>query len=185
MQLFEAIRKRHSYRGGYTDQLVTRDDLCKIVEAGIRAPSGYNAQTTRFVIVNEADLLQAIAAHNPASTVLNQCKALIACIAPKEPAADSDRADRNRLFFGIEDCSAAVENMLLAITALGYASVWLDGWLRREGRAEAIGQLLRVPSSHVVRVLLPIGLPAEERPQAPKKPFAERAWFNRYGGQDT
>lgn len=185
MQLFESIRKRHSYRGGYTDRAVPREDLCRIVEAGIKAPSGYNAQTTRFVIIDEADLLKAVAAHNPASTVLDECKALIACVAPKEPPPDSDRADPNRLFFGVEDCSAAVENMLLAITALGYASVWLDGWLRREGRAEAIGHLLGVPSSYVVRVLLPIGVPAEERCQAPKKAFTERAWFNRYRGQDA
>ena len=35
--------------------------------------------------------------------------------------------------------------MLLAITALGYATVWIDGALRAEDRAQRIGQLLGVP----------------------------------------
>jgi nitroreductase len=83
--------------------------------------------------------------------------------------------------FAVEDCSAAVENILLAITTLGYATVWIDGWLRGEGRAETVGALLGVPQDKVIRILLPIGVPAEKRSPAEKKPFAERAWFNRYG----
>ena len=38
--------------------------------------------------------------------------------------------------FGAEDCAAAVANMLLAITAVGYATVWTDGALRREVEAK-------------------------------------------------
>ena len=59
--------------------------------------------------------------------------------------------------------------------------MWIDGWLRVEGRAKAIGDLLGVPEDCVVRILLPIGVPAEQRSQAAKLPFEERAWFNRYG----
>ena len=78
-------------------------------------------------------------------------------------------------------CAAAVENMLLAITALGLGAVWVDGWLRVEGRAERIGELLGIPSGKVVRVILPVGVPAKQGRRAQKLPFSERAWFNRYG----
>ncbi|MHC4951653.1 MAG: nitroreductase family protein, partial [Planctomycetota bacterium] len=53
MDLFEAIKKRHCYRGGFTDAAVSREDLTKIVQAGLEAPSGKNCQTTRFVIVDD------------------------------------------------------------------------------------------------------------------------------------
>ena len=72
--------------------------------------------------------------------------------------------------------------MLLAITALGYASVWLDGWLRYDGHDEAVASLLGVPGDHIVRVLLPLGRPVNAEPQHPKRPWGERAWFGRYGG---
>jgi nitroreductase len=73
--------------------------------------------------------------------------------------------------------------MLLAVTALGYATVWLDGVLRREDRAKRIARLLGVPDDREVRILLPIGVPVEQHAQKEKLPFDKRAWFNRYGSQ--
>lgn len=83
--------------------------------------------------------------------------------------------------FHAEDCAAAVENMLLAITALGYASVWLDGVLRLDGVAERLAALLGVPGGKIVRIVLPLGVPAEAAAQRERLPFESRAWFNRYG----
>jgi len=59
------------------------------------------------------------------------------------------------------------------VTALGYATVWIDGALRREGRSEAIGEAIGIPDDRVVRIILPIGVPAEEGPRKEKKPFAK------------
>ncbi len=74
-----------------------------------------------------------------------------------------------------------LENMLLAITAIGYAAVWIDGWLRPAGRAETIGKLLGLPGDKVVRIILPIGAPEYPVRGPEKKPFDQRAWFNSYG----
>ena len=113
------------------------------------------------------------------NTAMQQAKAMIVCIVDKEPPAVYENKS-----FAIEDCSAAVENMLLAITALGYASVWIDGWLRVERRAEKIGELLNVPDNKIVRIILPIGHPAEEVTAREKLPFEKRAWFNGYQRQE-
>lgn len=175
MEFFEVIARRHSYRGPFEERPVPREDLCRIVQAGLQAPSGRNAQTTTFVIVDDADLVRQITSLPGANMALQQARALIACIVDRQPQAVYEGHH-----FQIEDCAAAVENMLLAITALGYASVWIDGWLRLQDRAATIGRLLGVPADKVIRVLLPIGVPVEAWPQKEKKPFAERAWFNRY-----
>ena len=53
MDLFDAIAQRYTYRGSFTPAPVPRDDLVKIVQAGIQAPSGKNEQTTSFVIVDD------------------------------------------------------------------------------------------------------------------------------------
>jgi nitroreductase len=156
---------------------VPATDLRKIVQAGLQAPSGGNAQTTRFVIVNDPELVSAIRNVHPTNAAMQQAPAYIACILDREP---------ERIYgqhaFQVEDCAAAVENMLLAVTALGYATVWVDGWLRREGHAERIGELLGLPAGKVVRIILPIGIPAEVHQQAEKMPFDQRVWFNRYEG---
>jgi nitroreductase len=176
MELFDAIAKRHSYRGAFKDEAVSRKDLEAIVEAGLKAPSGKNCQTTRFVIVDEDDILEKIRGMHANNKAMQQCRALIACIVDIEPEAVYEG-----LSFQVEDCAAAVENMLLAVTALGYATVWIDGWLRAQGRAETIGDLLGVPKDKLIRVVLPIGIPSEEYRQPEKMSFGERAWFIKFG----
>ena len=177
MDLFETIKERYSYRGGFQDKPVPREDLRRIVQAGLDAPSGRNGQTTRFIIVDDAELLGRIGAMEGANPSLRAARALIACLLDREP-----EAVYGDLHFQVEDCAAAVENMLLAVTALGYATVWIDGWLRNEGRAEAIGQLLGAPGDKTMRIILPLGVPVQPGPRPEKLPFEERAWFNRWEG---
>ncbi len=171
MDVFEAINKRYSYRGPFRDVPIPREHLRKIVEAGIRAPSGKNAQTTSFVIVDDPVLLRQIAALFENKPVCSTAKAMIVCITDPRPVMGD-------VSFHVEDCAAAVENMLLAITALGYATVWIDGALRYNRIAERIGDVFCVPSDRIVRVLLPVGIPAEPGSQREKLPFEQRAWFN-------
>jgi nitroreductase len=175
MELFDAIAKRHSYRGPFTDSPVPRQDLEKIVQAGIQAPSACNRQMASFVIVDDPQVLRQIAEW-VGKPVCQSAKAMIVCVGDPSPVY-------NEWSFVKEDCAAAVENMLLAITALGYASVWLDGALRAEDRAARIGRLLGVPADRSVRILLPIGVPAEPGTQRERLPFSDRAWFNQFGAK--
>ncbi|OQY20465.1 MAG: hypothetical protein B6I36_00830 [Desulfobacteraceae bacterium 4572_35.1] len=175
MDLFETLKKRHSYRGSMTKQKVPREDLRTIVQAGIMAPSGKNAQTTEFIIIDKPDLIDKLNKLHPVNTAMQQAQAMIACIIDKEPEKIYSGYD-----FQLEDCAAATENMLLAITALGYASVWIDGWLRMDKRADTISAWLDLPPSKKLQILLPIGKPLESWAQKEKKTFKERARFNSY-----
>jgi len=174
MDLFTAIQQRYSYRGEYRPEPVSRDHLQEIVQAGILAPSGCNAQTTSFVIVDDPDKVRQIR-EIVGRPFLATAPAFIACIVDPTPAF------RN-CSFAAEDCAAAVENMLLAITGLGYASVWLDGVLRTPAIKSGLAALLQLPATREVRVLLPVGRPAAPLGPKEKQPFAKRAWFNVYGG---
>ncbi|MDO4570172.1 MAG: nitroreductase family protein [Planctomycetia bacterium] len=173
MDFFEAVAARHSYRDTYTDAPVPREDLIKIVEAGAAAPSGKNAQTTKFVVIDDPALLAQIAQWVERPTSCATAKAAIAVVSKPE-----------NVFLGrsfhVEDYSAAVENMLLAISALGYASVWVQGYLLVDETAQKINKLLRIPEGESIEVLLPVGVPAKKGHNPPKKPLEERMWFNRH-----
>lgn len=177
MDFFEAVARRHSYRGPFLPAAIPREDLRRIVQAGLRAPSGYNGQSTSFVVVDDPALRARIAQIVPGDA-LEKAPAVI--VAVMDPSATPDKT----MSFGVEDYAAAVENVLLAVTALGYATVWMDGAVRREGRAEELARLLEVPPPRVVRAILPVGVPAEIRGQRDKRPFDDRAWFNRYGSRE-
>jgi nitroreductase len=176
MDVFDAMARRYSYRGPFTTDPVPREDLRRIAQAGIQAPSACNEQVVSFVIVDDPQLLHRIA------TVVDRpvcatARAMIACVA-------DPRAVYKGCAFDREDVAAAAENMLLAATALGYASVWLDGVLRVNDVGARVGELLGVPAGQTVRILLPLGRAAEPGVQREKLPFHCRAWFNRHGSAE-
>jgi nitroreductase len=176
MDLFEAIKERHSYRLGFKETPIPEEDLRRIVQAGLDAPSGCNAQTTRFVIVNDPEKVQSISElsiHN--RKAMKQAKAYILICLEKNPTHSY-----KNMSFQVEDSAAAVENMLLAITALGYGSVWIDGWLRTDNHAEEIAKCISLPEHMQLRIILPIGVPAETAQRKEKMTFDERCCFNTY-----
>ena len=60
MNVTERIKNRHSYRGTYKPDKVPREDLTKIMQAGLDAPSGCNKQTTSLICVDDSDTLKEI-----------------------------------------------------------------------------------------------------------------------------
>lgn len=73
-----------------------------------------------------------------------------------------------------------MENILLAATALGYASLWLDGYTGSGNNSRLLAEILNVPSHLTVRTILPVGVPAEEGKQRERKAFEERVYLEKY-----
>lgn len=169
MDFFEVIEKRHSYRGEFKDQPIPKEDLVKIIEAAIKAPSGLNQQTCGFVVVIDPDLRAKLSEIFPHRGIASAPAIIVALSSYKE--AYKGKA------FEIHDYAAAVENLLLAVTALGYASVWTDGETADGGRQARIAKLLDVPDDQTVRALLPVGVPLEAGRPKEKKPLSERVRF--------
>ncbi|MFI3258039.1 MAG: nitroreductase family protein [Spirochaetales bacterium] len=172
MDFFETVKKRHSYRDDFSDKPVKKEDIEMILDAAIRAPSGCNGQTTSFIAVTDKDILQKLAqiVEKPV-TKTAPCVIAVLC---------EHRIVYNDMAFEIEDYAASVENLLLAVTALGYASVWLDGYTRQGTNSAQIAKLLNVPENLTVRCLIPIGVPTTEVQQRERKSFNERVHWNTY-----
>ena len=165
------IAIRHSYRGAYSPESVPEKDLMAIAKAGTEAPSGCNKQTTDVIIVNDPDVLNIIKA---------QIDPPVAQTAPAMIVVLTRRinAYRDRCF-AIQDYSAAIENMLLAIVELGYQSCWYEGHITDEDRiCDKIAAILNVPKEYDVVCILPVGKAEEELRAPAKKPLSERIRFN-------
>ncbi len=167
----DLIRSRRSYRGKYRPDKVPKSDLTAILEAGLAAPSGCNRQTTSLIAVDDETILAKIkAVIDP--PVAQTAPAMI-CVLTRRIIAYRDRC------FATQDYSAAIENMLLEITALGYQSCWYEGHITDTDRiGDRIAKILGVPEDYELVCILPVGR-AETEPAAPQKqPFGDRAWFN-------
>ena len=114
MNVLETISKRHSYRGSFKSDPVPREDLIKIMQAGLAAPSGCNKQTTSLIAIDDSDVLQRIKA--VIDPPVGETAPAAICVLTQRINAYRDRC------FAVQDYSAAIQNMLLAIVELGYQS---------------------------------------------------------------
>ena len=178
MTVLEAIKSRTSYRGVYKSDIVPREDLKKIMEAGMAAPSGCNKQTTSFIGIDDKNLLKRL--YNVIQSDNVKTAPSMICIITEKIVAYKDGFGKNRCY-NVHDYSAAIENMLLTIVALGYQSCWYEGQITD---ADAIGEqmaaILCVPENYELVCYLPVGIAAEPIKHPNKKSFEERAWFNGY-----
>lgn len=172
MDFFEVLKKRHSYRENYIDAPVKKEDIETMLDAAIRAPSACNGQTTSFIAITDKALLKKVAAIVD-KPVTKTAPCIIVVLTENRPVFGD-------MSFEIEDYAATVENLLLAITALGYASVWLDGYTRSGTNGKQIAKLLMVPEHLTVRTLIPVGIPSIQIQQKERKEFTERVRWNSY-----
>lgn len=164
MDALEAIRKRRSIRKYLADPVPQRD-LEIIVDAGRLAATGSNRQPWDFIVVTDRKTIEQF---RSAGAWITEAPAVIAIVL--------DPASR----WWVEDGSAAIENMLIAATALGYGSCWVEGdALPRE---EQFKQLLGIPAEKRLMALIPIGRPAEN-PTREKKSLEQVLHWERYGSR--
>lgn len=173
MNVLEAIQRRHSYRGKYKSESVPREDLITIMQAGLSAPSDCNKQTTSLIAVDDPEMMKKL--HGVIDPPVGETAPAMICVLTRRINAYRDKC------FAVQDYSAAIENMLLAIVELGYQSCWYEGHITDEDRiGYQMAQILGVPEEYELVCFLPVGI-AESEPVLPrKKDFEERAWFNSF-----
>ena len=178
MTVSEVIKNRVSYRGEYVKSSIPRSDLITIMEAGLAAPSGCNKQTTSLIAVNDTELLNKL--HKVIEPQVAKTTPAIICVLTQKIIAYRDKC------FNVQDYSAAIQNMLLAIVSLGYQSCWYE-WHITD--VDAIGRkmadILNVPADYELVCFLPVGVASEPLIYVEKKPFSERAWFNGFQNEDS
>ena len=147
--------KRRSIRA-FTDQKVDNDRIRTLLEAAMAAPSAVARDPWRFIVVREKATLSRLAEGLPNGRML--AKAALGIIV----CGDSSAAHDGLEGYMIQDCIAALENMLLAATATGLGAVWLGVYPRRERQAH-LRSVLGIPESVTPVAATAIGYPAEEK----------------------
>lgn len=154
MEFFSTVEKRISYRGQFTDKQLSKLDIEKILQAGAFAPSGKNFYTTRFVAVSNKTVISDIAGIMNAYGFSTAPFVLV--------VTTEDMTKETITDFATENYSSAIQNIMLAVTDLGYATVWTDGVTRNPVTNKAVRDILKIDDKYTIRAVMPIGEPAEE-----------------------
>lgn len=154
MDCLDALFGRRSIRR-YTDAPVTDADLDVLLRAAMAAPSAGNQQPWRFVVVRDAQRRKELSEATPyASMLVDAPVALVVC---------GDTREEKHPGYWVQDCSAAIENLLIAANATGLGAVWI-GAHPVEDRVENIRRICGVPEGIVPMSMVAIGHPVEGKP---------------------
>ena len=157
MDCLEAIFRRRSVRK-YRAEPVAEEHLAQILEAGRQAPSGGNRQPWHFVVVRDPELRRRTGEACSGQTWVGEADVIIcAC-------GDSTISEK----WNEVDPTIALQNMILAATALGYGTCWVGAFDR-----EKVHEVLQIPEHLNVVCLTPVGVPDEAPEARPRKPAEE------------
>ena len=171
MDFFEAVEKRYSHKENFLPDHVPEADLELIAKAGLAAPTGNNTQCVKLVILRTRDEVQRLGD-------IVQTNALLTAPAAIAVLTDSE-GHRGAYNFEVEDYSTAATQMLLAATALGYVSLWLDSPFFGEVSQKKALEVLGASDRYHLRVVLPVGLPDGEGSRRSKLTFDERVSYGK------
>jgi nitroreductase len=146
---------RRSIRA-YTRAGVSDAAVQTLLEAAMAAPSAAACDPWRFVVVKNREMLATIKGALPHGQMLGSAAlAIVVC-------GDLEAAHDQQLSYLLQDCSAAIENLLLCAHVLGLGACWL-GVHPREQRIQSLREILKLPASVMPVACIAIGYPAETK----------------------
>ena len=150
-----ALWGRRSIRA-YAETPIPAEVIADLLRAAMAAPSAAAKDPWRFVVVQDRAMLRRMAEALPHGRMLAETGAgIVVC-------GDLSVAHDEQLSYLLQDCSAAIENLLIAAHVLGLGACWL-GVHPREARIDALRSLLRIPPSVIPVSVVAVGHPAEQK----------------------
>lgn len=176
MDIFETIRARRAVKHYDPEFTIPETDIAKLKDLIRQAPTSFNIQNWRFVFVSDKDLRAKIRAVGWDQAQMTEASHLIVLCADvqawaKEPLRYWEDAPKEAQDFlvpaigqfyegrewqqrdeAMRSVGIAAQTIMLAVKAMGYDSCPMIGF-----DADAVGDLINLPSDHVVGMMISIG----------------------------
>lgn len=204
----QVINDRRSIRN-YTDEKVTEEELRIILESARQAPSGENAQPWRFVVVKDpknkkflSDLCRRGSGRRFTGEFLSKQmqerfrglkdeakrEAAFKKLTSGNVSAFVNEADVIIIVSGRKDVwdlpfdtSAAIENMLLAVTALGLGACWLVAPCIDVRDEMVLNEYFGIPDGYKTISIIAVGKPSRIPRPRPRLPLEELVFDEKFG----
>jgi nitroreductase len=176
------LESRRSIRRFRPDP-VEKDKILSCLEAARVAPSAENAQTWRFLVIDDPEVKDRFAEavfsglYRP-TRFAAQAPVLVLLMSRLDILANRLGRGVQGIPFHLLDMGIAGEHFVLRAEELGLGTCWIGWFAPRAAR-----RFFRIPRAYRMIGLLAVGYPAS-RPPRPRvrKPLDEIAWFNRFRG---
>lgn len=181
MELFNAIKERRSIRK-YLDKNVKLELVAEILEAGGYAPSSGNMQNWRFVVVKDKEKIERITDACLGQTWMNQAPVhIIVCNANSRLIKLYPKKGER---YSVQNCAAAIQNILLAATAKGLGSCWVGAF-----NGDKVRRVANIPDDVPIEGIITLGYAAykpgpRDNKQVRRHKVEYVTFFENYGNRE-
>src|SRR3989344_2915052 len=171
--IIEIIKSRRTIKS-FEAKFLSWEQVAKILDAGRHAPSSGNLQNWKFIAVLEPDLKTKLAeATHDQFNIAMASVLIIVCAEPEK--AERYFGARGERLYTIQNCAAAIQNMLLEAHSLGLGGCWVGAFNEDE-----IKEICGIPAIVRPQAIVAIGY-AKEVPNKPAKfPLETVVYFNKW-----
>lgn len=176
MEAFECIISRRSVRK-YDKKDVPNELIGQIIFAGTQAPSSGNMQPWEFIVVKDEKIKRDLSIAALRQSHVDEAPVVIVvCVHPEK--SEERYGERGRNLYCIQDTASAIENMLLAATALGLGTCWVGAF-----EEEKVRSILGIPDRLRPVALVTVGFPIKYMKPEKKRRlrFETITWVDKYG----
>jgi nitroreductase len=139
----------------YSPGRITQPQITQMLEAAMAAPSAMSKDPWRFIVVEGAETLAKLPKLLPGGAMLSTAAAAIVVCGDQEAAFD------RHVSYMLQDCSAAIENLLICAHGLGLGACWV-GVHPDEKAIQGLKLLFELPTTVVPIAVVSLGIPGEE-----------------------
>ncbi|MFH1445336.1 MAG: nitroreductase family protein [Nanoarchaeota archaeon] len=168
MKVKDAIEQRKSIRK-YSDKQIPEEIIKELLIAAQKAPSAKNVQSHKYFIVKNKDVIEKLKKEKAfEQPYVYDAPLIVVCCANPQLYPKMESADSSSDEYALIDLSIAASFMVLRAVELGLGSVFV-AWVY----PDKIRKVLGIPEEYIIPFVLPIGYPAENPNQRPRKGLDE------------
>lgn len=149
----DAVLTRRSVRM-FKDEKIDKEVIATIMKAGLSAPSAMNRETVHLLLIEKQEIKDKLFKDNPQVKLINT--------SPYTLMVFGDTSVEGNLFLLNNNCSAAIENILIALNAVNLGGVWIGAHPENENN-KAINHILNIDKRFVLHGSVAFGVSDETK----------------------
>jgi len=171
--ILDIIKSRRTIKY-YLPKFISWESVSRILDAGRHAPSSGNIQNWKFIVVFEHDQKQALAKAAYEQYDIAMAGVLIVVCAEPEKG-ERYYGMRGERLYTVQNCAAAIQNMLLEAHSLDLGTTWIGAFDEEE-----VKSLCKIPPEIRPQAIIAVGYPKDVPPKPPKYPLETVVYFHRW-----
>ncbi len=171
MELYEGILTRRSIRR-WKEDAVDEALIKDVLKAAMFAPSSHNLKNWEFIVVTDDQKKDLLGDVQPYVKLVK--RAPVAVVVCGDPSISKEAEG-----FWVQNCSAAMQNLLLAIHAKGMGGVWCGVHPMADAEM-AVKEILNIPEHLIPLGICAFGFPERESARQPERFDETKIHYNSF-----